>query len=245
MEAQKIGLDDSLRVVAIGKVNYRRQQSQEAIVLRMLTSGQLSQCELGECVCNSTECFVGGLGPVVVSGGIEVQNRKWYFEAPSVELTRASTTVLFEGGRLMGSSTIGLDGHLILQVPFPGRILVATAIRGISGRWTSVSVNVTKAQLLGACLQYEVVQVLNPKEAWISISVIQGATCAATAHDMPREVVAALILLAMFFAGFAASVVSQIFLTRSGGRTLSRNSRSIEEIALDDSNITPLIENEE
>lgn len=71
-------------------------------------------------------------------------------------------------------------------------------------------------------------QVISGTDAIMSVSIIQGATCPADPRDMPKSVVAALIVIAMFFAGFLGFVVSQILLTRGsqGGRLVSKKSQA-------------------
>jgi hypothetical protein len=181
---QKLFLDASLRIVGIGMVSYSAQ-AEEAVVLRILAPG-LSRCEFGnDCVCNGTDCIARGLAPVLISGEIVLAHRRIHFEAPQIEMTRSSVTKVSMGGALFGEGEIILDGHLHLEMPTPARVLVANALV-VSGRWTTVTINVTSGRPLSACLEYEVVQVLNKKQAFVSVSIIQGTTCAPSAQEMPK-----------------------------------------------------------
>jgi hypothetical protein len=69
--------------------------------------------------------------------------------------------------------------------------------------------------------------VISATEAILSVSIIQGLTCPADPHDVPKSVVAALILMAMFFAGFLGFVVSQILLTRGPQQPGNRLTKKI------------------
>lgn len=156
VEARKIGIDGHQRVVVIGN----SRSKHEGLVLRMLAPG-LSSCDLGSrCICNGTSCVVQGLEPVFAPNAVVMGNRSLFVEAQSLEFVRSSNLSISANGFIACTGKIVLDGHLKLEIPFPGRIPIVRAAKGVEGRWTSVETNVTEAPLLGVCLQYETVQVV-------------------------------------------------------------------------------------
>ncbi len=215
-------VDWATRLVAVGTVE------RKGIVLRLLSEG-LHSCYVGPwCECNASDCAAHGFEPLVISS-LDIGSRRVVADM-SVELSRASRLkVVMPGGVLSSLKTLLLDGHMELETSIVGRLVVATA-GVLTGRFTTVAVNVTKRAVLEPCLEYEPTQVLSNQQMIVSVSTVKVTACeaSATSRDMPKGVVAVLVVLAMFFAAFGAVVVAQIVWKRrvEGGRVLVRSAKT-------------------
>ncbi len=230
-------LDEALHVIAVGNVAYDNAQT-EGVVLRLLGDG-IHGCEVGpRCFCNGTDCVARGFDTLVLES-LDLQSRRLFAEM-DVEFTRAAQIKMVQpGGQLVGRRAVLLDGYLALQMPHTGRFPVAEGAL-VTGRFTTISVNVTDAGPLGECLEYEATQVLSKTQLIVSVSVVKATKCSAgmEAQSMPKSIVAALIILAMFFCGVGAVIVAQIVWRRrvEGGRTLrSTKTKSVAQSAKDHS----------
>ena len=249
--ASKIVLDAGLFVYAVGTVRYDNR-SDEGIVLRALvTPLSYSRCTVGpNCWCSGVDCVAQGLVAEQIGKSLQLGARRMHAQM-AVDLLRSSRTEQeAPDGMLTSVTSVSLDGHLHVSLPMEGRFVVVRAPL-VTGRYNTLSINVTGGPALEECQEYEATQVVRTNEVLISVSRIQIAQCTSAPESagMPKGVVAAFIILAMFFSTVVAATVAQIVWKRrmEGGRTIkSTKSRSVAQSAREHTKSlsVPLVANE-